>query len=452
MTGSERGGTGSDRVGTGPEELAALPQEAFAAALAGLPHLTPARLRWLMAGQSPAQAWARVAEGEATRAWPRARQGAVRAGLPPPAWSGQDKGGPETDGPGDGPEADGPEDGDLGLGSDDGAPGTGLGRRAGWTPARLARAWADHARGLDPVRLWSAYRAAGIEVRLLGDPRYPSAIGQDPSAPAVLFSLGSLASLERPRVAVIGTRSATHYGEEIAAELGLELARAGVSVVSGLALGIDGAAHAGALAGRGAPPLAVVGSGLNVVYPPAHSRLWARMAATAGLISESPLGAPAQAWRFPWRNRLLAALADVVVVVESHRGGGSLLTAEAAARRAIPVMAVPGSIRSPASEGTNALLADGCAPARDVEDVLAALGLSSPGGVRRPCRSQSPPPGRDGEDGAVWRALEAQPTPTETVLARTGLSLGRAAAALDRLEEGGWARSGPGWWERQYGR
>jgi DNA processing protein len=243
----------------------------------------------------------------------------------------------------------------------------------------------------------------------------------------------------------------------VAAELGAELSRAGVVVVSGLARGIDGAAHEGALAGwdaGGAPPVGVAGSGLDVVYPPEHARLWARVARAGALLSEAPLGARPEAWRFPWRNRLLAALAQVVVVVESHRGGGSMLTVDAAARRGVPVMAVPGSVRSPASAGTNTLLADGCAPVRDAADVLAALGLTRAGieddvsGDRRPLMGNVAATVSQG-DAAVLKAVGHEPTTTEDVLRRTGLGLGRAAAALDRLEEAGLVRGGDGWWERK---
>lgn len=429
---------------------ARLPEEAFAAALAGLPHLTPFRLRGLLAGRSPARAWAGVRRGEvlvgggdhpgppddtcerpvgAADGGPGLAQSAWRGSSPLSLVGTADPALGRASYPAAGPEPD------------DHCP-----RRAHWTPSRLAASWAEHARGVDLPGLWEAHRAAGVAVHLYGSPSYPAVMASDPSAPAVLFSVGSLAALACPRAAVIGTRSASHYGEEVAAELGLGLARAGVAVVSGLALGIDGAAHTGALAGAGAPPLGVVGSGLDVVYPAAHARLWARVRISGGLISESPLGARAQGWRFPWRNRLLAALAEVVVVVESHRGGGSLLTVEAAARRGVPVLAVPGSVRSPASEGTNALLADGCAPARDVHDVLAALGLQREGKAGLLPAQPLPPTGLD---GAVWAALEAEPTPTETIMRRTGLSPGQVAAVLARLEEGGWVEAGPGWWERR---
>src|SRR3954452_23713677 len=234
--------------------------------------------------------------------------------------------------------------------------------------------------------MWSAYAPLGVAVHLHADPDsgYPSALAVDHEAPAVLFSKGDMSALVGPRVAIIGSRRCTRYGRDVAFDLGRSLAQAGVRIVSGLALGIDGAAHLGALAaGDGAaPPVAVVGSGLDVVYPRAHRRLWSRVAGAGLLLSEAPLGARPEPWRFPARNRILAALADVVVVVESRAKGGSFHTVQAADQRGVTVMAVPGPVRSPASSYTNELLATGSPPARDVDDVLVALDLIGRGAAR----------------------------------------------------------------------
>jgi DNA processing protein len=260
-------------------------------------------------------------------------------------------------------------------------------------------------------------------------------------------------------VAVVGTRSATPYGAKVAAELGRRLADAEVVVVSGLALGIDAAAHSGALAaGPGAaPPVAVVGTGLDVVYPRQNRALWARVAASGVVLSEAALGTEARPLVFPARNRIIAALADVVVVVESHRAGGSLYTAEAAARRSIPVCAVPGSVFSAASAGTNELLAEGCVPVRDADDVLTAVALARQG--RGKCGPAPPPAARrtSGPDGpdpvdrvqrSVWEAVDDIPTSVETVLLRTDLSLAALTAAGQELVDRGLLKAGTGWWSR----
>jgi len=345
--------------------------------------------------------------------------------------------------------------------------------------AGVDRYHVDAARSTDPGRVGDRYRAAGVAVLLPGDDGYPDRLMADPGAPAVLFALGRPRGLTgRPAVAIVGTRSATPYGRQVAAELGRDLAAAGVSVVSGLALGTDGAAHTGALQGVGAdpgPPVAVVGTGLDVVYPASHATLWGAVAERGAVLSESPLGTPPLPRAFPARNRIIAALADVVVVVESHHRGGSLYTAEAAARRGIPVGAVPGSVRSPASRGTNGLLVDGCIPIRDAADVLVAVSLASAGrpapapvpeegalvaarGRDRPGRRAAGVPSEPSVAGApatgtperaVLDAVETEPTPVETVLLRTGLSLAAVAEAGHRLVVSGHLRSGAGWWSRR---
>ena len=169
---------------------------------------------------------------------------------------------------------------------------------------------------IDPAKALANATEQGIAVHLLGRPGYPVELSVDHEAPSVCFVLGDASKLSSPvRVAVIGTRSATTPGLAMAKRLGHDLAEAGVSVVSGLARGIDGAAHLGALHTNAAPPIGVVGSGLDVPYPKMNAGLWSAVAAQGVLLSEAPPGAPPSAWRFPARNRMIAALADVVVVI-----------------------------------------------------------------------------------------------------------------------------------------
>ena len=305
-------------------------------------------------------------------------------------------------------------------------------------------AWARAAAATSVAAVAAAHRGAQVDVHLHGSASYPAALGGDHEAPPVLVARGSASALDRPRVAIVGTRRATRYGRDVATQLGRELAEAGVAVVSGLALGIDGAAHEGALAAAGAPPVGVVGSGLDVVYPRRHAGLWARVAAAGLLLTEAPLGGRPEPWRFPARNRLIAALADVVVVVESHAAGGSMHTVRAAADRGVPVMAVPGPVRSPASAGTNSLLGDGCPPACDTADVLVALSLETAGAPPR--HDPRPPPA--GAEAAVLDLLGWQPTSLDGLLAATELAPSRVALALARLEQAGWATGRGGWWER----
>jgi DNA processing protein len=179
-----------------------------------------------------------------------------------------------------------------------------------------------------------------------------------------------------PRAAIVGSRRPTPYGEAVAEELALELARAGVVIVSGLALGIDAAAHRGAL-NAGGVTVAVMGTGVDVIYPAAHTHLAEAILAGGGaLVSQFPDGTAPRRHNFPARNYTMAALSDVVVVVEAAEGSGALITAEAALDLHKEVMAVPGSVFSPQSVGTHGLLRDGAGLVQNARDVLAVLSLN----------------------------------------------------------------------------
>ncbi len=222
-------------------------------------------------------------------------------------------------------------------------------------------------------------------------------------------------------------------------------------MVSGLALGIDGAAHEGAC-GAGAPPIGVVAGGLDDPYPRRHERLWDRVAEHGVIVSESPAGVRTEKWRFPVRNRLLAALSDVVVVVESRHQGGSRYTVDAAMERGVPVGAVPGSIRSPTSEGTNALLAEGAFPVCSAGDILVALSLAGATVpiVRIPPSAQDVPrrQPRAGRERVVYDALTYDPSSLDALAIQTGLDFSALCGTLEGLAQAGLARDTGGWWER----
>jgi DNA processing protein len=303
----------------------------------------------------------------------------------------------------------------------------------------------------DVARAWQRHNALGIRVLLAGQPAYPERLEDDPQAPALLFCLGDPAVLaDAPTVALVGTRAPTRYGIGVAAQFGADLSAAGVSVVSGLALGIDGAAHEGAC-GAGAPPVGVVAGGLDHPYPRRHERLWERVASSGVIVSESPAGVPTEKWRFPVRNRLLAALSDVVVVVESRHQGGTRHTVDAAIDRGVPVGAVPGSIRSATSEGTNALLADGAFPVCSTGDILVALALTgaSVSVPRQDAGRGSPPPEPpQGLDRRVYDILTPDPSSLDELVRVTGIDLAELCGSLERLAQAGLARDAGGWWER----
>ncbi len=243
----------------------------------------------------------------------------------------------------------------------------------GIKPSNIEKWRSDIAR-LDPDRLLDLQHEQGRVIVHPDDPQWPFA--DEPEPPLLLFCAGDLELLQvRPAVAIVGTRRCTSVGRSVAHRMALDLAEAGVSVISGLALGIDAAAHKGALDGGGGA-VGVVGTGLDVVYPHRNQQLWDDVMACGLLISEYPAGTGPARWRFPARNRLIASLAAATVIVESHGRGGALLTAEESAERGKPVLAVPGSVLSPAADGTNGLIVDGAIPTRDADDVLVALGWS----------------------------------------------------------------------------
>ena len=314
-------------------------------------------------------------------------------------------------------------------------------------PARLAVRWGQSASQCSPDDLLRAHLSRGRGITVLGSPSYPEVLAADREPPTVLCFEGDLDVLSGPRVAIVGTRRCTRYGRDLAVELGGELASAGVAVVSGLAAGIDAAAHRGALEVSGAAPVAVVGTGLDRCYPVSHTELAATVAERGVVLSEQLLGTPPRAWHFPSRNRIIAALADVVVVVESALTGGSMYTAREADDRGRQVLAVPGSVRSPASAGTNELLR-ACGVATGAADVLVALNLS-PGGTRR-AREARPEPSPTA--ARILDALGWQPAVLDQLVVRTALTVAEVAAGLEELEMHGWVSAAGPTWERRAGR
>ena len=299
----------------------------------------------------------------------------------------------------------------------------------------------------DVERQWLRHCDLGITVLLQSHPQYPRRLRDWPFAPAVLFCRGDPAVLNsHPTTAVIGTRSPTRYGIGVGAQFGAELAAAGVSVVSGLALGIDGAAHEGAC-GAGAPPIGVVAGGVDEPYPRRHTRLWERVSELGVVVSEAPAGGRTEKFRFPVRNRLMAALSDVVVVVESRHHSGSRHTVDAALTLAKTVGAVPGSIRSMTSEGTNALLAEGAIPICGSTDILVALWRMG-ANVHIPKPKDEGPVGLTEDERNLYEALTHEPTSLDELGRLTGLEFAALCGGLERLTRAGLARDLGGWWER----
>ena len=278
---------------------------------------------------------------------------------------------------------------------------------------------------------------------------YPASVRELADPPAVLFGRGSLGALrvvrEDPAVTVVGTRRASPYGTEVAYALGRGLGAAGVPVVSGLALGIDGTAHRGCLDGSGLT-VAVLACGPDVVYPRRHRHLYERIRVDGIVLSELPPGTRPFRWSFPARNRIMAALARMTVVVEAAEPSGSLITADFARDLGRGVAAVPGRVTSSIARGTNGLLRDGAVPVTGTEDVLDELfGV----GMRRPPpAAEARPEPTDPGQRAVLEATERLDS-VDAIASELHLAASDVRAALGRLETEGWlVRRDLGGWER----
>jgi len=282
----------------------------------------------------------------------------------------------------------------------------------------------------------------GVQVLLETDLRYPTRLLHLPDPPPVLFARGRLELLERPAVAVVGARQSTEYGESAARLLAGGLSQAGVVVVSGLARGIDAQAHAAALEGG---TIAVLAGGIDVAYPVQNTWLYERIAREGLLLSEMAPGTPALKHLFPRRNRLIAALALGVTVVEASARSGALITVRHALDLGREVLAVPGPIGRKTSVGTNALLRDGATPAIEVRDILEAVGLGElarrgPAAETEHGKSAPVPAGLSPVARAVWAALGHDPMHVDDLADACDMPPSVLLSALLELELAGHAR------------
>ncbi len=275
----------------------------------------------------------------------------------------------------------------------------------------------------------------------MGDPDYPPLLLQTADPPLLLYVQGAPALLAAPSVAVVGSRNPTAQGADNARAFAAALSAQGLVVVSGLALGIDGAAHAGALEG-GVGTLAVVGTGLDRVYPARHRELAHRIAAAGergALVSEYAPGTPALPAHFPQRNRIIAGLTLGTLVVEAALRSGSLITARLAAEAGRDVFAVPGSIHAPQSRGCHALIQQGAQLVQSAADIIDALHLA-----RASSRPPESAPASAGAGDPILEALGHDPVTLDALIARTGWPAHELAARLLELELKGLAARLPG--------
>ena len=291
-------------------------------------------------------------------------------------------------------------------------------------------------RAVDAALAW--LEQPGNALVTLADAAYPQLLLEITDPPPVLYARGRLELLQRPALAVVGSRNATAQGTANAEAFAGALSDSGLTIVSGLALGIDAAAHRGGLAGA-ASTIAVLGTGVDVVYPRSNATLAGQIADRGLLLSEFALGTSALASNFPRRNRLISGLAQGCMVVEAALASGSLITARSAVEQGREVFAVPGSIHSPVSKGCHALIKSGAKLVESAEDVLAELG-----GFRASGSASTIRPGTGAESAGLLQHMGHDPVDVDALCARAGMSAEQVSSELLRLELAGLVAALPG--------
>ncbi|HRJ44632.1 MAG: DNA-processing protein DprA [Caldilineaceae bacterium] len=294
-------------------------------------------------------------------------------------------------------------------------------------------------RSLDLDAAWQRVAQSGVRVYTWDDAEYPDNLRQTPLSPPVLFVRGEVQEEDRLAVALVGTRQASAYGREVARGLGQELARNGVTVVSGLALGIDAVAHEAALE-AGGRTIAVLGSGVDQIYPAQNRKLGLAMTQQGALVSEYPLGTRPEANNFPPRNRIISGLSLAVVVVEAGQRSGALITAKFAAEQGRDVFAVPGSILQPSSAGCNALIQDGALPLLSIVDLLDQLHLER-AAIQAEARQSIP---ADPTERTLLEHLSSEPLHLDELMRAVAMPAAQISALLAMMELKGLVRqAGP---------
>jgi len=271
------------------------------------------------------------------------------------------------------------------------------------------------------------------------EPSYPGPLKNIFDPPPGLFYKGNFILQDNPAVAIVGSRRPTYYGKNIAEKIAAELAESGITVVSGLARGIDSSAHRGTLKACGRT-IAVLGNGIDVVYPRENQALQNDISLSGAVISEYPLGSPPEAWHFPVRNRIISGLSRAIVVIEASERSGALITADCALEQGREVLAVPGNINSPVSKGTNRLIKQGACLYEKVEDIFEEIGLGCL--FKRSKIKTLPKMSRDEEN--IYHLLIGNTYDLDDIINKSGLSAQETLAALMFLEIKGLVRQLPG--------
>jgi DNA processing protein len=308
--------------------------------------------------------------------------------------------------------------------------------------AAIIRRWQDHA---DPVAEAERARGMGVSIVFADDPLFPAPLREVYDAPLLLYVWGRLEAADRHALAVVGSRRLTHYGRQVTHKFAFQLARAGFVIVSGLARGIDTAAHEAAIAAEGRT-IAVVGSGLAKLYPPENFGLAEKIAGGYGaVVTEFPLDTAPDKQTFPMRNRIVAAWGRAVLVAESPAWSGSLITANLAADYGRPVFAIPGPVDRPSSAGCHQLIRNGATLVTDPGEILddlgeLPLGLAGPAGKAVPDEIPALPP----DEAAVLAAVSDDQAPVDRIIEITGLPAPVVTATLLKLEMRRLVRQLPG--------
>ncbi len=283
----------------------------------------------------------------------------------------------------------------------------------------------------DPHQVMERIARSGAEIVTVLDDAYPRILREIPGPPPVLYYRGSLPTQDEPTVAIVGTRRATSYGREATTRIASDLSSAGISIVSGLAKGIDGFAHRAAL-DAGGRTIGVLASGVDIIYPTEHRQLADRIVESGALVSDYPPGTKPDAPNFPARNRIISGLSKATIVVEAPSRSGALITVGFAADQGRDVYAVPGSILSPASEGTNNLLRQGATPLTSAVDLLTDLNLAPASGIE-PDPAQVPFPMSE-EERAIYALVTSEPQHIDELAYSAGVTISQASALMTMLE------------------
>ena len=288
---------------------------------------------------------------------------------------------------------------------------------------------------IDLEQIWAKIQAAGIQVMTWEDEAYPHYLREIDQPPPVLYLLGSFVPDDDWAVAIVGTRRITSYGRQVAEELASTLAHSGVTIVSGLARGVDAVAHQAAL-NAGGRTLAVLGSGVDRIYPPEHRKLAERIVTQGALISDYAPGTPPDASNFPPRDRIISGLTRAIVVVEAGLDSGALITASFAAEQGREVFAVPGNINAPQSQGANRLIRDGAQPLLSPQDILEFLNINM-ATEQRAARTALP---ADANEVQLLKVLGHQPLHVDDIRSQTGMPIEKVTSTLALMELKGMVR------------